>query len=304
MLKKFKILAIAISLVVASNTSVLTKPWKVHAAPAVSSSWIRGTSVPSIWYDTQSFNALDTIKNNSFNAVRIVWDTSGSPSRLQQIVNKCVSISLSPTIELHDATGGTDTTSLNNCVNYWVRSDVKAVLNSNSSIWVNVANEWGPSNSTVWRDGYKSAISTLRTAGITNVIVMDSGGWGQDDQDILNYANDIMNSNSNKNVMFSVHMYGSWNDNNKIDNFLTSCQSKGIPIMVGEFGYNYNNGNNNLGCQVDAGHLMIKCKSLGIGFMAWSWTGNDSSNSWLDMTNSSDWKTLTWWGNFVKSNMW
>lgn len=305
MLTKFKVFAIALSVVfVAASSNAITKPVKVSAATTVSSSSIRGVSVPSIWYDTQSFDALTTIKNDSFNSVRIVWNTSGSPSRLQQIVDKCVSLSLKPIIELHDATGGNDTTSLNNCVNYWVRSDVKSVLNSSNTIWVNVANEWGPSNSTVWRDGYKSAISTMRTAGITNVIVIDSGGWGQDNNDILNYANDVMNSNSNKNVMFSVHMYGAWNDNNKIDSFLTSCQSKGIPIMVGEFGYNYNNGDNNLNCKVDVAHLISKCKSLGIGFMAWSWTGNDAANAWLDMTSSSDWKTLTWWGNYIVSNMW
>lgn len=32
--------------------------------------------------------------------------------------------------------------------------------------------------------------------------------------------------------------------------------------------------------------------------MAWSWTGNDSSNSWLDMT-TGDWQMLTSWGNLV-----
>ena len=280
--------------------SGITIPTK--AATTVSSSGLRGVSVPSIWYDTQSFSALTTIKQDNFNTVRIVWNTSGTAARLQQIVDKCVSLSLKPIIELHDATGGSDTSSLNTCVNYWTRSDIKTVLNSSSTIWVNIANEWGPSNSTVWRDGYISAVNTMRTAGITNVLVMDAGGWGQDSNDILNYASSIMSSNSNKNVMFSIHMYGSWNSNSTIDNFLTNCINNNIPIMVGEFGYNYNNGSNNLSCSVDAVHLMTECKSLGIGFLPWSWGGNDSSNSWLDMTGS-DWTTLNTWGNLVKSNM-
>jgi len=81
--------------------------------------------------------------------------------------------------------------------------------------------------------------------------------------------------------------------------FLSTCKNRGIPIIVGEFGYNYNNGNNNLGCKVDALYLMQTCRNLGIGFIAWSWTGNNSENAWLDMTSPSDWKTLTYWGKMV-----
>lgn len=273
-----------------------------QAASTLSSKGLRGVSVPSIWYDSQSYSALDSIKNETFNTVRIVWNTSGSPSRLDQIISKCVSLNLKPIVELHDATGGTDTSSLNTCVNYWIRSDVKSVLSKYNTLWVNIANEWGPANSTTWRDGYISAINTIRSAGITNGLVVDAGGWGQDGQDILNYASAVMNGNSNKNIMFSIHMYGSWNNDSDIDSFLTSCQSKGIPIMVGEFGYNYNSGNNNLSCKVDAAHLMKECNKLGIGYLAWSWCGNDSSNSWLDLT--SNWGSLTNWGNLVVSTMW
>jgi len=266
------------------------------------SSWVRGVSVPAIWYDSQSYSALTNIKNQSFNTVRLVWSTSGTASRLNDFLTQCDNLSLKAIVELHDATGGQDTSSLNTCVNYWLRSDVLNVMNNHPKAWLNIANEWGPSNSTVWRDGYKSAVSRLRSGGFGGTLIIDAGGWGQDSKDILNYASAIIASNTNKSVIFSIHMYGSWNSNSDIDSFLSSCKSNSIPIIVGEFGYNYNNGSNNLSCKVDAAHLMSVCKSKGIGFCAWSWCGNDSSNAWLDLT--SNWGSFTTWGNLVKNNMW
>jgi mannan endo-1,4-beta-mannosidase len=265
---------------------------------AVSTSGILGANNPHIWYDSQAYTALDAIKSNGFNTVRIVWQTSGTGARLGEIISRCKTLGLKPIPELHDITGGTGDTNGSNVdrmVQYWI--SIKSYIPSD--VWINIANEWGPANSTVWRDAYINAIKTMRNAGMSNTIVVDSGGWGQDDQDILNYGPAIIAADSN--VVLSIHMYGSWNDNSKINTFLTSCQSKGLPIMVGEFGYNYNNGSNNLSCKVDAPYLVSLCKSKGIGYIGWSWYGNNSENAWLDMTNS-DWKTLNSWGLIVKGS--
>lgn len=45
--------------------------------------------------------------------------------------------------------------------------------------------------------------------------------------------------------------------------------------------------------------ILDVCNALGYGFMPWSWTGNNRENHWLDLVESSDWKTLTWWGQQV-----
>jgi len=274
------------------NTVIITKE-NINKAP--STSGIKGVNNPHIWFDSQAYSALDTIKSYGFNTVRIVWQTNGSASRLKQIIDRCKSLGLKPIPELHDVTGSTSTSDLDRMVSWWINN--KSYIASD--VWINIANEWGPRNSTIWRDAYKNAVSRMRNAGINNVLVIDSGGWGQDDQDILNYALEVLNSDPLKNIVFSIHMYGEWNDNSKIYNFLSTCKNRGIPIIVGEFGYNYNNGNNNLGCKVDALYLMQTCRNLGIGFIAWSWTGNNSENAWLDMTSPSDWKTLTYWGKMV-----
>jgi mannan endo-1,4-beta-mannosidase len=289
----FKSLAI---LLLASTICICGQNSKnvVLAASSPSSYGIKGVSDPNIWFDSQGYAALNAIKANGFNTVRIVWSTQGSGVRLGQIISRCQALGLKPIPELHDVTGGTNGSDINNMATYWINN--KAYIPSN--VWIDIANEWGPSNSTVWRDAYISAIQRMRSAGMSNTFVIDSGGWGQDDADITNYAKAILNVDSN--VMFSVHMYGAWNSDTKVNNFLQSCKNSGIPIMVGEFGYNYNNGNNNLDCQVDAPNLINTCKNLGIGYLGWSWCGNDSSNAWLDMTNN--WGNLTTWGNLVKND--
>jgi hypothetical protein len=103
--------------------------------------------------------------------------------------------------------GSADTTQFSNLVNWWV-SNVSAFASIMNSISVNIANEWGPSNSTIWRDSYISAISSMRTAGYTCPIVIDAGGFGQDEADLTNFAPAVFASDPLKNIVFSFHAYG------------------------------------------------------------------------------------------------
>ena len=73
---------------------------------------------------------------------------------------------------------------------------------------VNIANEWGPSNSTVWRDAYISAVAKMRAAGYLGPLLIDSGGSGQDELDIDNYAAAVLASDPQKNLIFAYHLYG------------------------------------------------------------------------------------------------
>ncbi|WP_169084846.1 cellulase family glycosylhydrolase [Paenibacillus sp. PL91] len=262
---------------------------------------IRGINNPHAWYDTQAYNALSTISSKKVNAVRIVWQTSGSAARLQQIIDRCKELGMIAIVELHDVTGSNSASGLNNMASYFASSAVKAVLTGNEKyVLVNIANEWGDSTlaDTAWRDAYKTAITTIRNAGIHNTIVVDGSGWGQNSSPIKAYGNALLSHDPDHNVMFSIHMYGSWNDSARIGSELQAIKDLGLAVMIGEFGYNYNNGNNNLGSQVNAQEVMNQSQAKGIGYMAWSWTGNDSGNAWLDMT-TSDWQTLTSWGNLV-----
>jgi hypothetical protein len=103
------------------------------------------------------------------------------------------------------------TSTLQSIISTWV-SQAAAWTTLDRYLIVNIANEWGPSNSTVWRDSYINAIATLRSAGYLAPILVDSGGCGQDDQDLVNYSAAVFNSDPQKNVIFALHEYGGTND--------------------------------------------------------------------------------------------
>jgi hypothetical protein len=260
---------------------------------------IRGINNPHIWFDTDSYNALPAIAGYKVNCVRIVWQTNGSVSRLDQIVQKCIDLKMIPMVELHDATGKDSYSDLERMCNYWLKSDVKALISKYKKyIMVNIANEYGNKMSEwQWKEDYKKAITKLRNGGIDVLLVIDAPGYGQNPNGPLWYGQTLLDHDPLHNLLFGVHMYGSWNDSQKIYNKFGEFKSKNLPFFIGEYGFNYNNGDNNLGCKVDHKLVMSQCEDYGVGYMAWSWNKNSESNAWLDMT--TDWNTLNWWGNEV-----
>jgi mannan endo-1,4-beta-mannosidase len=164
---------------------------------------------------------------------------------------------------------------------------------------INIANEWGDSAKTPlqWRDDYKGPITTIRNAGLTTTLVIDNPNYGGNPNGGLWYGGDLVNHDPRHNLLFSVHMYGTFNNSNDVYNTMYNYKNSNLALLIGEFGYNYDNGNNNLGCKVDALALMQWAQQFGIGYVAWSTAGNDGPNAWLDlMTN---WSGTTAWGNTV-----
>jgi mannan endo-1,4-beta-mannosidase len=262
---------------------------------------IRGVNNPHIWFIEQAYAALDEIAAYGSNSVRIVWDSKGDPKELRRIIERVVELQMIAIPELHDATGKDGIEDLLKVANYWVREDVKAILNDYKPyVILNIANEWMASSDALnWYNGYMKSIDLIRNSGLNHCLIIDAAGWGQDLNPVKQFAADLMKHDPEGNLLFSVHMYGSWNDNDKIARELEYCVQNNIPLMIGEFGYNFNNGDNNLGSKVDAQFIMSKCQELGMGYMPWSWTGNNAANQWLDMANPSNPTQLTEWGRLV-----
>ncbi len=114
---------------------------------------------------------------------------------------------------------------------------------------INIANEWGPSSSSVWRDSYISAIAQLRQAGYLGPILIDSGGCGQDDADLLQYSQAVFESDPQRNIVFSIHLYSTANDHSAAIRSI----AKGNPTVItlasnaatNPFAPSYNGSNNN-----------------------------------------------------------
>lgn len=263
---------------------------------------IVGMNNPHAWFGERAYQALDYIQETGSNTIRIVWQTSGKDAELERIISRCIELKMVPMVELHDVTGNTSKDRLVAMAQWYSRPERVAMLKKYEKyLLLNIANEWGDNamTSQYWFDAYKAAVSVMRDAGYLATLVVDAPGWGQNIAPFLEKGQELIDSDPMNNILLSVHMYGSWNSPEKIEKDLKSAKEKKLPLIVGEFGYNYKDGDNNLGCKADHKTILSTCAALGYGYMPWSWTGNNRENQWLDIVDPSDWKTLTWWGNEV-----
>lgn len=268
---------------------------------------IRGNNNPHIWYGNDTaINALDPIAACGSNLVRIVWETKGDTAKmlgtaneLRYIIKLVTDKKMVAMPELHDFTGHDSLGDMHIAANYWTSDSINPIMNEFKNVLlINIANEWTSwGKDSIWLEGYKLAINKIRAAGMQHCLVIDAGGWGQDATPIKKYAKQLLNLDPLHNLLFDVHMYMAWNDEQKIIDELQYMIDNQIPIIVGEFGYDYNEGCNNLECRVNDSVVVSTCNRLGIGFMPWSWSGNNAANAWLDIVK--DWGNFTDWGQRV-----
>lgn len=263
---------------------------------------IQGVNNPHVWYPVKAYDALETIAALNVNTVRVVWQEKGSLGLLDSILTRCIQLEMIPMVEMHDVTGDSTTKGLVKMAEYYIQPGVKQIMERYQKyVLLNIANEWGNHHVTSekWKSSYIKAIDILRNAGYEITLVIDAPGWGQNIEPILKYANELQEYDPQHNLLFSIHMYGSWNDEEMIKAKLQKAFDKQIPLIVGEFGYNFQDGQNNLGCMVNHLAILDMCSQLEYGILPWSWTGNSGGNEWLDLVKIEDWKSLTWWGKEV-----
>ena len=190
-----------------------------------------------------------------------------------------------------------DTAPLSIAVDQWV-AQAATFKAFEKYVLINIANEWGPSNSTVWRDAYITAVSRLRAAGYLSTLVIDSGGCGQDTVDIATYAQGVFDSDPQRNIVFDVHVYGNWSNGGgkswqtDLNSGLDSLVATGLPIIVGEFGPGRNIGPSPT--QITPGQSITAAEARGIGWMAWAW--DDPASNVTD-----DWFALSYTGDYTSS---
>jgi hypothetical protein len=231
------------------------------------------------------------IAKSGANTVRWDMDFSRSPSAN---VNEIQSQGLqNGNVPIVGNWGGTcdrnGTASLNTIVQTWV-SQAAQWTTLDRYLMVNIANEWGPKDSTVWRDSYINAIAQLRQAGYMGPLVIDAGDCGQDVQDLLKYSAAVFNSDPQKNVIFSLHVYGNAQTALKDNWFQQLAQlsaSGGMVFIIGEFGPGRNIGPSPT--SVSGGQVITAAESSHLGWLAWAWDDNNlagggSDNNWFSMT--------------------
>jgi mannan endo-1,4-beta-mannosidase len=238
------------------------------------------------------------ISNSGANAVRMfMWSLSTGAAKYANVVQtqhidykEVPILTMSPFPDGTLASCNSDTNELASGVDWWV-ANASTFTPLDKYLMINIANEWGPRNSSVWRDSYISAISRMRAAGYLGPLVIDAGGCGQDLADLLNYSTAVFTSDPQRNVIFSLHIYGGTPNaavaNANLAQLSALAASAGMAFVVGEFGPGRNIGPSPT--LLTPGEVITAAEANGIGWIAWAWDDNDlsggsSDNNWFSMT--------------------
>lgn len=187
-------------------------------------------------------------------------------SEVEEIIKTCEDNNVVAVLTIQDPTGNSGTWMIDNAVKYWI--EIADLLNAHKdTVILNIANEWNGN-----MGYYRTAIQRLRDAGIGNMIMVDAGDWGHGVSTITDNAGSIAGADKLNNTIFSIHAY---KDIGIVRDAVYNCNKISQPIVVGEFGD-------------DPNSTMDCCSKWGIGYLAWSWIGNDGGVEYLDIAKDDD----------------
>ncbi|MEU0850975.1 cellulase family glycosylhydrolase [Streptomyces flaveolus] len=261
---------------------------------------MRGVNHAHTWYPGETRSLAD-IKALGANTVRVVlsdghrW-SENSPADVAAVIGQCKANRLICVLEVHDTTGyGEDAAAgtLDHAADYWI--GLKDVLaGEEGHVIVNIGNEpWGNTNPAGWTEPTIAAVKKLRAAGLQHTIMVDAPNWGQDWQGVMrDNARTVQDADPTGNLIFSIHMYSVFDTAQEITDYLHAFADAGLPLLIGEFG-----GPADQYGDPDEDTMMATAEELGLGYLAWSWSGN--TDPVLDLTIDFDPSRLSAWGERV-----
>ncbi|MFM9633526.1 MULTISPECIES: glycoside hydrolase family 5 protein [Streptomyces] len=262
---------------------------------------MRGVNHPHAWY-TDRTGSLADIKAKGANTVRVVlssghhWPMT-SIAEVSTIVRLCKRNRLICVLEVHDTTGYGEVSgaaTLSEAADYWIK--VRGALQGQEKyVVINIGNEpHGNKGYEHWTSDTSAAIQKLRCAGFRHAIMVDAPNWGQDYSGTMrDHAHTVFKADPNRNTIFSIHMYGVYENADTVRDYLNFFVSAGLPILIGEFGDWHTDGNPN----EDA--IMDTAEKLSLGYLGWSWSGN--TGGYLDMVENFKANPPTDWGKRIFS---
>ncbi|WP_071597073.1 cellulase family glycosylhydrolase [Niabella aurantiaca] len=267
---------------------------------------LRGVNMGSVYALDLGKKELTEIAQTGANAVRLVftsrytrWNNGTSNNialtgaEIESLIKICISNNMIPVLELHDYTGSANPLAdIDKAAGWWISADIKNVLMQyQRSIIVNIANE--PDNGTGGHDAlynaYTKAVITLRNAGYTCPLMIDSYNWGKDPQFIVNKGRALMDHDPRHNLVFSVHTYwptnGRWSNYSdaQITGYMNALKNANLPVTIGELARA--DVQNGVDYTINYRLLMDLCQQHGFGYLVWWWGfyNNPGSNNTLSM---------------------
>jgi chitodextrinase len=262
---------------------------------------MRGVSHAHVWYPTQT-SSFANIKALGANTVRVVLGSGqrwGPSTDVAGVVALCRQNRLICVLEAHDTTGFGEegaAATLDQAVTYWI-SQKSALVGQEDYVVINIGNEPFGNNATVsatWASATSNAISRLRGNGFHHLVMADAPMWGQDWQNVMrDGAASVQAADPDHNTVFSIHMYGVYDTAAEINAYFDAFRTAGLPLVVGEFGFNHSDGN------PDEDTIMAQAQARGLGYLGWSWSGNGGGVEYLDMVTGFNPAQLTSWGDRI-----
>jgi mannan endo-1,4-beta-mannosidase len=259
---------------------------------------LRGINHDFIWYPHEN-SAFPAIKAAGANAVRIPfgighhWPATDART-VAAVIAQCRRNHLICVLDAHDTTGyGQDpqAATIAEAVRFWIGVRAALIGQENYAI-IDIANEPFANGPTwPWAAQTADAIRQLRHAGLRHTLMVDAPGWGQDESYVMrDHAAQVMAADPTGDTVFDIHMYGQFNTAAKVQDYLDAFTRRHLPIVIGEFSSKHEWGT------PDADAIMASARAHQVGYIAWSWSGNDKPFSYLDLVNNFDAASRTAWG--------
>lgn len=275
---------------------------------------MRGYNYSYAWQKNWWGAAFSTAKKYKCNALRIQLsdgqkDLGGycNANQVSDLISSCKDNHFIGVFNVQDTGGGNDANVLLHAADYWV--EIKnAVIGQEKYCIVNIGNEWmgspgrdcngewGDYQENLWSDTYIEAVRRIRSAGIKNTLMIDCNGYGQYADIIWKEGQRILDEDKKyfedgkPNIIFSIHFYEKacyWDYEkgvgSRVAHSIDKALSIGAPVCIGEYAYSRKSEE----WKMDWETIQDYSKTMNIGYLGWSFTGNgDAESQGLDMFNS------------------
>lgn len=274
---------------------------------------MRGFNYSYAWQKDLWGAAFSTAAKYKCNALRIQL-SDGQKSlggycdadQVSALIKSCKDNHFIGVFNVQDTGGGNDANVLLHAADYWVGIK-NAVIGQEKYCIVNIGNEWmespvrysngewGDYQENLWSDTYIEAVRRIRSAGIKNTLMIDCNGYGQYADIIWKEGQRILDEDQKyfedgkPNIIFSIHFYEKacyWDYENgtgsRVAHSIDKALSIGAPVCIGEYAYSRKSEE----WKMDWETIQDYSKTMNIGYLGWSFTGNgDSESKGLDMFN-------------------
>lgn len=275
---------------------------------------MRGYNYSYAWQKDLWGAAFSTAKKYNCNALRIQLSDGQKnlggycdANQVSSLIKSCKDNHFIGVFNVQDTGGGNDANVLLHAADYWVGIK-NAVIGQEKYCIVNIGNEWmgspgrdcngewGDYQENLWSDTYIEAVRRIRSAGIKNTLMIDCNGYGQYADIIWKEGQRILDEDKKyfedgkPNIIFSIHFYEKacyWDYEkgvgSRVAHSIDKALSIGAPVCIGEYAYSRKSEE----WKMDWETIQDYSKTMNIGYLGWSFTGNgDAESQGLDMFNS------------------